>query len=81
MYASYRYAPVDAGIVQPKAYEVDRAATVAGLEKFMDAREGTLEKEVEWLKSEGIECVLSDATFLGLEAAKRARIPGILVSK
>jgi hypothetical protein len=56
---------VDAGIVQPKAYDVDRRATYEVLKAFMDGKEETIREEVEWLKEEGVQCVLSDATFLG----------------
>lgn len=64
-YATYRKRNVDAGIVQPKAYDVDRKATYEVLKAFMEGREQTIKDEVEWLKSEGVQCVLSDATFLG----------------
>lgn len=64
-YATYRKRNVDAGIVQPKAYDVDRRATFEVLSTFLDQREGILEEEERWLRQEGIECVLSDATFLG----------------
>lgn len=64
-YAEYRNRNVDAGIVQPKAYDVDRQKTLQVLQAFMHQRTETLEQEVEWLKAEGIDAVLSDATFLG----------------
>jgi UDP:flavonoid glycosyltransferase YjiC (YdhE family) len=46
--ATYRKAPIDAGICQPKAYSVDRAKTLAGLQAFLESREERLEEEVEW---------------------------------
>lgn len=64
-YAQYRNRNVDAGIVQPKAYDVDRQKTLEVLQKFMNQRNGTLEIEIEWLKEEKMDAVLSDATFLG----------------
>lgn len=64
-YATYRRKNVDAGIVQPKAYDVDRQATYEVLKRFLDAREETLREEVAWLKGTGMDAVLSDATFLG----------------
>ncbi|ORY77563.1 hypothetical protein BCR35DRAFT_353092 [Leucosporidium creatinivorum] len=79
-YATYRKRNVDAGIVQPKAYDVDRKATFEVLKGFMEGREGTIREEVEWLKEEGVQCVLSDATFLGCAAAAGAGIPAIIVS-
>jgi L-arabinokinase len=64
-FAQYRNRNVDAGIVQPKAYDVDRQKTLEGLQGFLYERDTTLKEEVKWLKSEKIDAVLSDATFLG----------------
>lgn len=64
-YATFRKANIDAGIVQPKAYDVDRQATFDCLKEFMLSRDERLKEEIEWLKEEKIEVVLSDATFLG----------------
>ena len=64
-YASYRYAEIDAQVVQSLAYEVDRKATFTRLKSFLEEREAKLAVEVAWLKENGITCVLSDATFLG----------------
>ncbi|GAA6054431.1 hypothetical protein JCM3770_007213 [Rhodotorula araucariae] len=79
-YAHYRKRDVDAGIVQPKAYDVDRKATCDVLERFLKGRERTLAEEVAWLKEAGIDAVLSDATFLGCAAAKGAGLPSIIIS-
>ncbi|GAA5988897.1 hypothetical protein JCM10908_006214 [Rhodotorula pacifica] len=79
-YAQYRKKNVDAGMVQPKAYDVDRRATCNVLAGFLERREQILQEEVAWLKEERIEAVLSDATFLGCAAAKAAGIPAILIS-
>ncbi|GEM12369.1 L-arabinokinase [Rhodotorula toruloides] len=79
-YATYRRKKVDAGIVQPKAYDVDRRATYEVLKRFLDEREETLREEVAWLKEAGMDAVLSDATFLGCVAAARAGIPAIIIS-
>ncbi|GAA5853614.1 hypothetical protein JCM8547_007384 [Rhodosporidiobolus lusitaniae] len=79
-YATYRKRNVDAGIVQPKAYDVDRQATFEVLKRFLDGREETLKEEVAWLKEGGFDAVLSDATFLGCAAASGAGIPAIIVS-
>ncbi|GAA6038314.1 hypothetical protein JCM8097_003939 [Rhodosporidiobolus ruineniae] len=79
-YASYRKRNVDAGMVQPKAYDVDRQATYDVLKRFLDGREETLREEVVWLKEGGFDAVLSDATFLGCAAAAGAGIPAIIVS-
>lgn len=64
-YATYRYAEIDAQVVQPLAYEVDRKATYIRLKSFLEEREEKLAVEVAWLQENGFTCVLSDATFLG----------------
>lgn len=64
-YAQYRKKNVDAGMVQPKAYDVDRRATCDVLIDFLSQREQIFEEEVAWLKEERMDAVLSDATFLG----------------
>ncbi|KAK4046751.1 hypothetical protein OIV83_005856 [Microbotryomycetes sp. JL201] len=79
-YATYRKRNVDAGIVQPKAYDVDRRATFDVLNEFVDQRDETLAIEVAWLKEQHIDAVLSDSTFLGCAAAAGAGIPSIIVS-
>ncbi|GAA5929500.1 uncharacterized protein JCM15063_004167 [Sporobolomyces koalae] len=79
-YAQYRNRNVDAGIVQPKAYDVDRQQTLGVLKQFMAQRDATLKEEIEWLKAQRIDAVLSDATFLGCAAAAGASIPAIIVS-
>lgn len=67
--ASYRNADIDAGIVQPKAYDVARRATVEGLKTFLSKRETKIAKEVEWLKKIEADAVLIDAPFLPWYAA------------
>lgn len=62
---TYRHAEIDAGIVQPKAYDVARQGTVDVLTEFLGKRDAQLAVEKAWLEQQGIECVLSDATFLG----------------
>ncbi|BGP34557.1 hypothetical protein JCM10296v2_006379 [Rhodotorula toruloides] len=79
-YATYRRKNVDAGIVQPKAYDVDRRETYEVLRRFLDVREETLREEVAWLKEERMDAVLSDATFLGCAAAAGAGTPAIIIS-
>lgn len=62
--ASYRHAEIDAGIVQPKAYDVARRKTIEGLTRFLDAREEKLNKEVDFLRRIKADAVLVDAPFL-----------------
>lgn len=77
---SYRNADVDAGVVQPKAYDVDRQATYDALRGFIDRREARLKEETKWLRKEDVDCVLVDATFLPCKAAERAGIPSVIIS-
>lgn len=62
--AIYRQADIDAGVVQPLAYTVDRLKTIANLKLFLERRPETLQTETEWLKQVGADCVVCDAPFL-----------------
>ena len=46
--ARYRQADIDAGVVQPKAYDVDRLATLTGLQAFLSRRESRIAEEAAW---------------------------------
>lgn len=46
--AQYRNAQIDAGISQPKAYDVDRRKTLEGLKSFLDQRSTKIATEVQW---------------------------------
>ncbi|KAF9962764.1 hypothetical protein BGZ70_007904, partial [Mortierella alpina] len=62
--AIYRNAKVDAGVVQPLAYSVDREKTIEGVKNFLARREEMIQLEVTWLAQVGADCVLADAPFL-----------------
>lgn len=62
--AIYRQADIDAGVVQPLAYTVDRDQTITNLKLFLERRPETLRSEVEWLEQIGADCVICDAPFL-----------------
>jgi L-arabinokinase len=47
------------------SYTVDRHGSVLALRRFVEQKEEKLQAEVAWLLSERIDCVLSDAAFLG----------------
>lgn len=55
--ATYRKADIDAGVVQPKAYDVDRQQTFRNLQSFISRRESTIKQEASW-------SVLLPLTFL-----------------
>jgi L-arabinokinase len=62
--AIYRQAAIDAGVVQPLAYTVDRQKTIENLYHFIGKRADILSTEIDWLKSIQADCVLCDAPFL-----------------
>ncbi|KAF7966038.1 hypothetical protein HWV62_40441 [Athelia sp. TMB] len=78
--AVYRFSEIDPVIVQPLAYRVDRQKSVEVLRAFLGAKDAKLEEERAWLQEMGVDCVLSDAAFLGCLAANAARIPSILIT-
>ncbi|KAH7052835.1 hypothetical protein BKA57DRAFT_391106, partial [Linnemannia elongata] len=78
--AKYRNAKVDAGVVQPLAYSVDRQKTIEGVKSFLARREEILQTEVSWLAQVGADCVLADAPFLPCAAASAYGIPACLIT-
>ncbi|KAF9898293.1 hypothetical protein BX616_004236, partial [Lobosporangium transversale] len=78
--AIYRNAKVDAGVVQPLAYSVDREKTIEGCKQFLSRRDEMIQLEVSWLAQAGIDCVLADAPFLPCAAASAYGIPAILIT-
>ncbi|KAF9541543.1 hypothetical protein EC957_002979 [Mortierella hygrophila] len=78
--AEYRNARVDAGVVQPLAYSVDRQKTIEGVKSFLARRDDMINFEVNWLKQVGAHCVLTDAPFLPCAAANAMGIPACLIT-
>ncbi|KAI8343591.1 hypothetical protein BC941DRAFT_411822 [Chlamydoabsidia padenii] len=78
--AIYRQAAIDAGVVQPLAYTVDRQQTIAGLKQFIHKRSDILMDEITWLKQVKADCVVCDAPFLPCAAAAGAGIPAAIAS-
>ncbi|KAF9570997.1 hypothetical protein EC968_001138 [Mortierella alpina] len=78
--AVYRNAKVDAGVVQPLAYSVDRQKTIEGVKAFLAKRQEMIQHEVAWLEQVGANCVLSDAPFLPCAAASAYGIPACLIT-
>ncbi|KAF9579580.1 hypothetical protein BGW38_004106 [Lunasporangiospora selenospora] len=78
--AIYRNAKVDAGVVQPLAYSVDRHKTIEGVKSFLARREEMIQHEVSWLAEVGADCVLADAPFLPCAAAAAYGIPACLIT-
>ncbi|KAK3821053.1 MAG: hypothetical protein J3Q66DRAFT_380476 [Benniella sp.] len=78
--AIYRNAKVDAGVVQPLAYSVDRKKTIEGVKAFLARRDDMIRHEVSWLEQVGANCVLADAPFLPCAAASAYGIPACLIT-
>ncbi|KAK3834202.1 MAG: hypothetical protein JOS17DRAFT_668251, partial [Linnemannia elongata] len=78
--AKYRNAKVDAGVVQPLAYSVDRQKTIEGVKSFLARRDEILQTEISWLAQVGADCVLADAPFLPCAAASAYGIPACLIT-
>ncbi|KAF9925067.1 hypothetical protein BGZ67_008927 [Mortierella alpina] len=78
--AIYRNAKVDAGVVQPLAYSVDRQKTIEGVKAFLAKRQEMIQHEVAWLEQVGANCVLADAPFLPCAAASAYGIPACLIT-
>lgn len=62
--AIYRHAEIDAGVVQPLPYTVDREQTITNLTAFLEKRPLLIQQEVSWLKQVKADCVICDAPFL-----------------
>ncbi|KAF8932491.1 hypothetical protein BGZ52_010054 [Haplosporangium bisporale] len=78
--AIYRNAKVDAGVVQPLAYSVDRHQTISGVKAFLARRDEMIKAEVAWLAQVNADCVLADAPFLPCAAASACGIPACLIT-
>ncbi|KAG0022856.1 hypothetical protein BGZ82_010891 [Podila clonocystis] len=78
--AIYRNAKVDAGVVQPLAYSVDRHQTISGVKTFLARRDEMIKAEVAWLAQVNADCVLADAPFLPCAAASAYGIPACLIT-
>ncbi|KAF9194397.1 hypothetical protein BGZ50_006313, partial [Haplosporangium sp. Z 11] len=78
--AIYRNAKVDAGVVQPLAYSVDRQKTIEGVKGFLARRDEMIQHEIAWLAQVGANCVLADAPFLPCAAASAYGIPACLIT-
>lgn len=51
------------------------------LERFLEQEDRKLEEEIVWLRSNGVDCVLSDAAYLPWLVAVGARLISALTHK
>ncbi|KAI8080132.1 uncharacterized protein B0P05DRAFT_469337 [Gilbertella persicaria] len=78
--AIYRHAEIDAGVVQPLPYTVDRNQTIKNLRAFLEKRPKILNDEAKWLQQVKADCVICDAPFLPCAAAHIVGIPAAISS-
>ncbi len=70
----------DSGCAQKNFSDIDEETTFQNFQKFMESHDQTLDSEVNWLKQESIDLIISDAPPLPIEAAYRANIPSLLIT-
>ncbi len=78
---SYKYHPqtTDVGLVQTTPFEIDLSATMAALRAFFPVSDALSKKLAERLKSLECQLVVSDISPLGIEVARKAGLPCVLV--
>jgi hypothetical protein len=70
----------DSGCAQKNFSDIDEETTFHNFQKFMKGHDQTIESEVNWLKQESIDLIISDAPSMPIEAAHRAKIPSLLIT-
>ncbi len=70
----------DSGCAQKNFSDIDEETTFQNFQKFMQGHDQTIESEVNWLKQESIDLIISDASSMPIEAAHRANIPSLLIT-
>ncbi|TPX33869.1 hypothetical protein SmJEL517_g03358 [Synchytrium microbalum] len=71
---------VDVGVIQSDAITLDRTKTMDALEGFMKTDSEWICTETQWLQQNDISMILLDAPFLPALAAKAINIPAVVVS-
>jgi hypothetical protein len=70
----------DSGCAQKNFSDIDEATTFHNLRNFLKNRDQIINSEINWLKQESIDLIISDAASLPLEAAYRSDIPSLLIA-
>ncbi len=81
LHIPWRRVPVegDVGLVQESALAFDLEATARAVAAFLDDLPRRADAAAERLLAEGCDVVLCDVAPLGIEAARRAGVPSVLV--
>jgi L-arabinokinase len=75
-----RHRKLDLGLVQKDSLRFDLGASLNALEKLKDRQEEIVTEEMEFLRSDGIQGIVSDIAFLPFLAASRLNLPSVGVS-
>jgi len=73
-------ATVDTGCVQANFVNVDTVRSFRKLEEFLASQPARLEKEIQWLKENCIDLIVSDVSSFPLMAGKMLGIPRVLLA-
>lgn len=76
----YRARSLDAGVAQTSPFDIDVQLTLQRLITLQREESRLLEEELEWLKSAGIDAVLTDIPALACEAAAILEIPAVAIA-
>jgi L-arabinokinase len=77
---SIRKKHLDIGLVQQDSLQFDLPATRKALESLYYHREALLEEEIDFFKTNKVQCIVCDIPFLPFAAASRCGIPAIGIS-
>src|SRR6266536_3861506 len=77
---SFQFGDLDAGVVQPDALHIDRAATLARAAELARDSEALVAVEPDFLRRVGAGLVVGDVPPLAFLAARAAGLPGVAVA-
>ena len=73
-------APVDVGVLQRSAFDLDLPATLAAHEALLSGWEGAVAREAGWLREARVDLVVGDVPPLAFAAAERAGLASVAVA-
>lgn len=76
----YSSEAIDVGILQRDSLDMDLAATLDACRQLHDRTPGLVQQEIDFIKTHGIQLILSDIPPLAFEIAARAEIPSLAVT-
>lgn len=79
-YFSLHNRSLDFGVVHGPNLVVDKEATISKMLKLLSMRNEIMEQELEFIRKEQIDMIISDAPFLCFDFASYAEIPAIAIT-